>query len=113
MDPDKKSPRGGLPKIEHFRKEIPGKPGGGLVRIVVEERGIRDFMRKDYEDHNLTVASIVWNSPTSVEIYESMLLRARMQLKEAGEKDFLDVTSFVDQAIDEGGKIRALMKASG
>ena len=43
-----------FPEIEHERYVIPGNPTERLRRIIVEERGLRSFVFREYADPLVT-----------------------------------------------------------
>ena len=77
-----------FPEIEHEKYVVPGSSERGLQRTIVEERGLRSFIRREYDDPRITVAEISLNGADPIDVFNVLLLNANQVLAEGGERDF-------------------------
>lgn len=85
------SEEGEFPPIEHVRLEIPGEPEKGLPRIIIEERGLRSFARREYRENIVTLAELVLNLPDPADLFNGLLADADRVIVSAGERGFKQV----------------------
>jgi len=80
--------KAGFPRIEHVRLRIPGDPEKGFREIIIEERGLRSFVRREQRNPFCQIGDSLLQGVDPVAVFNSLLTHANHALVKAGERDF-------------------------
>ncbi len=90
--------------LKHEFEELPGPPGGNLIKTVVEKRGIRKSTRPIYADplENFAQENILGWTPEDT--YALLFMAANRHLRAKGEMDFFAVCETAENIAHAEGK---------
>lgn len=103
-----------LPKIEHERYRLPGTEGQSIKEVVIERRGLRDYVRREYHDRRLTVGEAVLNSVSPSAVFDALFDQANEVLRTAKERPLGEALEVLqDEELTEDQRSTAKLIALG